>query len=79
MTTLTVKINKRSKAGKAFMTMSNTFFRDVKGVEIIENEIDEKEKSPYNPEFVAMVLKSSKSQNSTTLNPNDIWGSLGLK
>jgi hypothetical protein len=80
MTTLTVKINKRSKAGKTFMAMSETFFKDVKGVQIFERKtILNKEKSPYNPEFVASVLKSAKSKNSTTLNPNDIWGSLGLK
>lgn len=84
MTTLTIKINKRSKAGKAFMTMSNTFFRNVKGVEIIENsDSSEKEKSPYNPSFVKEILKreanykSGKSK-SITLNPDDVWGSLGL-
>ncbi len=36
MTTLTIKVNKKTKAGKAFMTMTNTFFKDAVGVEIIE-------------------------------------------
>lgn len=35
--------------------------------------------SPYNPAFVKMVLKAKKSKKRTTINPNDIWGSLGLK
>lgn len=39
----------------------------------------ETEESPYNPEFVKMVLDSAKSKNRTTIDPNDIWGSLGLK
>ena len=37
MTTLTIKINESTKAGKAFMTMTETFFKDAKGVEIIDN------------------------------------------
>ena len=39
----------------------------------------ETEESPYNPEFVKMVLDSAKSKNRTVIDPNDIWGSLGLK
>ncbi|MBS7232340.1 hypothetical protein KHA90_15045 [Flavobacterium psychroterrae] len=48
-----------------------------KGIEI-------QEESPYNPEFVAKIeriyddYKSGKTK-SITLDPNDIWGSLGLK
>lgn len=36
MTTLTIKINKSTKAGKAFMAMAETFFKDAEGIEIIE-------------------------------------------
>lgn len=36
MTTITLKINERSKAGKAFMTMTK-FFIESKSVKIIEN------------------------------------------
>ena len=39
----------------------------------------ESEESPYNPEFVKMVLDAEKRGNYTTLDLNDIWGSLGLK
>ncbi len=37
MTTFTIKVNKKTKAGKAFMTMTDTFFKDAVGVEIVEN------------------------------------------
>jgi hypothetical protein len=77
MTTFTVKINKKTKAGKAFLVMAETFFKDAKGIEITENE--SKEESPYDPEFVKKVLDSYKNDATTTLDPNDIWGSLGLK
>jgi hypothetical protein len=77
----TIKINERTKTGKAFMAMLETFFKGVDGIEIIETDSEKikKEESPYNPEFVDMVLKSAKSKKSTEINPNDVWGSLGLK
>jgi hypothetical protein len=90
MTTITIKINERTKAGKAFMAMSETFFKNVEGIEIIETDSKKLKKtntsdrepakqSEYSPEFVDMVLKSAKSKKSKEINPNDIWGSLGLK
>jgi hypothetical protein len=39
MTTTTFKINEKSKAGKTFMQMKETFFAKAKGIEIIENSI----------------------------------------
>ena len=42
----------------------------------------EQEKSPYNPEFVKKILKraeSAKKGNTVKVDPNDLWGSLGLK
>jgi transcriptional regulator len=36
MTTITFKINERTKAGKAFMTMKDTFFANANGIEIVE-------------------------------------------
>jgi hypothetical protein len=44
MTTITIKINERTKAGKAFMAMTN-FFRDSKAIEIIEPTMTTKEKA----------------------------------
>ena len=81
MTTLTIKINEKSKKGKAFLAFAKTFFSDENDVEIIKNDADkiEEDESEYNPEFVKMVLDAAKSKKRTVINPNDIWGSLGLK
>jgi hypothetical protein len=78
MTTITIKVNERTKAGKAFMAMSENFFKGVKGIEIVETE-DKFQEETYNPEFVKMVLDAAKTKKRTVINPNDIWGSLGLK
>ena len=82
MTTFTIKINERTKAGKAFRAMAETFFKDAKGIEITENPIL-KEDEIYNPEFVKMILERAeginnpeKRKNWTTVNPKDIWGSI---
>ncbi len=81
MTTITLKIDKRTKAGKAFMAMSESFFQNVEGIEIVENDSRKitKDEDLYNPEFVKMIKKAQKSKKRTVVDPNDIWGSLGLK
>ena len=82
MTTLTIKINESSKKGKAFLEFAKTFFDDERDVEIIESWSKKKKagtESAYNPEFVEMVKKAQKSKKRTVVDPNDIWGSLGLK
>ncbi|WP_394773327.1 DUF2683 family protein [Flavobacterium sp.] len=80
MKTLTIKINERTKAGKAFIAMSDAF-RGVDGIEIIETDSKKikKDETPYNPEFVKMVLDSAKRGDYTEVDPKDVWGSLGLK
>ena len=78
MTTITIKINDRTKAGRAFIAMSESFFKGVKGIEIIETDSNKIEVSLYDPEFIAMVKKAQKSKNGTIVDPNDVWGSLGL-
>ena len=87
MTTITLKINERTKAGKAFLEMTNVLVKDSKGIEIIStglNKAVEKKSEIYNPEFVKMILerdadiKSGKSR-CITVDPDDVWGSLGLK
>ena len=78
MTTITIKINERSKKGKAFLEFAKTFIGNDKDISFVESE-DVKDKSPYNPEFVKMILDADKSGNYTTLDSKDIWGSLGLK
>lgn len=82
MTTLTIKINDNSKKGKAFLEFAKTFFDDEKDVEIIESgakKTKTETESHYNPEFVAMIKKAQRSKNRTVVDPNDVWGSLGLK
>jgi hypothetical protein len=76
MTTIT--INERTKAGKTLLELARLLAVTNKGVKI------EEEESPYDPEFVATIqkryadYKSGKSK-TITVDPNDIWGSFGLK
>lgn len=76
--TISLKINKNSKEGKAFLKLAKNSLSDHHEVNIVSSELDDDE-SPYNPEFVKMVLDAAKSKNRTTIDPKDIWGSLGLK
>ncbi|MDN3587254.1 hypothetical protein QWY86_11280 [Pedobacter aquatilis] len=39
----------------------------------------ETKKSPYNPEFVKIIKNAEKKGNYKTVDPDDVWGSLGLK
>lgn len=72
MTKITLKINERTKVGKSFMAFIEAFSKKEKGVEIISEE------GQYNPDFVSKIKRAEK-QKSIKVNPNDIWGSLGLK
>ena len=78
MTTFTIKINERTKAGKAFRAMMETFFKDAKGIEITENTSSDDDL--YDPEFVKMIKERAKnigdSSKWTTLDPNNIWESI---
>lgn len=74
MATITLKINERSKAGKAILAMIDALTEKPKsGVEVVE------EKSPYNPEFVKKIKAAAKRGKFTEIDPNDVWGSLGLR
>jgi len=53
MTTVTLKINERSKAGK-LMTELLELMKKQPGIEVIN------EKSTYNPEFVRKIKKSEQ-------------------
>jgi hypothetical protein len=77
----TIKINEGTKTGKAFMAMFEAFFKGVDGIEIIDSDSKriKKEEDLYDPKFVKMVLESTKSKESTEIDPKDVWGSLGLK
>ena len=72
MTTITLKINDKSTAGKTFLAFLKTFVAKEKAVEIVEEP-----KSPYNPEFVKMVNKAEKSKNRFEVkNVDDLWANL---
>ena len=76
MTTIT--INDRTKAGKSFLEYAkNLPFVKINTDNKLEKEVVTEEH--YNPKFVAMVKKAQRSKKRTVINPNDIWGSLGLK
>ncbi|QAA80721.1 hypothetical protein EI546_02805 [Aequorivita sp. H23M31] len=77
---ITLKINKRTKAGRAFLAMLDVFVKDSKGVEVIsaDSKVSESE-SPYDPEFVKMVKEAAASKERYEIDPDDIWGSLGLE
>ena len=70
MTTIT--INERTKAGKALLEFAKLLSLNDKAVEITEE-------SSYNPEFVEKILKEKKRGNYKTIDPNVVWGSIGLK
>ena len=77
----TIKINEHTKTGKAFMAMFEAFFKGVEGIEIVEDDYNQvnEEGSPYNPEFVKMVLEAKERGDYKEIDPKDVWGSLGLK
>lgn len=68
---VTIKIDERSKQAKALLEY-------IKTLPFVEIKDKDEEKSSYNPEFVAKIRRAEKEK-STTVDPNDIWESLGLK
>jgi hypothetical protein len=73
MATVTVKINERSSLGKAIMDLLISSSKESNVVEFIN------EKSPYDPEFVKKIKRAQKRGSYKEIDPNDVWGSLGLK
>lgn len=83
ITMTTITINERTKAGKTLLELAKLLALANKGVVIDEAEKNElilnEEKSIYNPKFVEMIKKAQKSKKRTIVDPDDVWGSLGLK
>lgn len=76
MTTLKVQFNEQSKAGRELMSLLNAFAKRA-GVKIVREE----DESPYDPAFVEKVLKSHaevKEGRYKTVDPDNLWESLGL-
>jgi len=72
MATITLKINERTKAGKAFMALLDLFSSENKGIEIIEKSED----SLYNSDFVEKVLNSHKNDKRVTIEAGKLWDSI---
>lgn len=82
MTTLTIKIDERSKKGKAFLEFAKTFFKEGKEVEIVtpvsKNNSTTRD-IVYSKEFVAKMKIAEENitnGNLTRINLDDIWGSI---
>jgi hypothetical protein len=84
MATYTVTINEKTAQGKAIaMLLSSSPAVEIQTSKSL-GDVPTKEKSPYNPKFVAKILKRHKDiktgkSKTTTINPKDVWGSLGLR
>lgn len=79
MTTITLKINERTKAGKTLLSMVNFFTSEKEGVEVIETVLKKTKtdsEESYNPQFVEMVLTAAKSKNRTKITSKNLWQSL---
>ncbi|WP_300976895.1 DUF2683 family protein [Flavobacterium sp.] len=72
MTTITLKINEKSKKGKAFLEMARVFSENSKEIVLIEEE----DKSPYNPEFVKKIKKASTEKGRLMESAEDLWESI---
>jgi len=76
---ITIKIDRRSRQAKALLAYLKTLpFIDIKDKGEKGMGKPAKEKSPYNPEFVKKIRRAEKEK-STVIDPNDVWGSLGLR
>ena len=72
MTTITLKINEKSKKGKAFLFLVRVFSENSKEIVLIEEE----DKSPYDPEFVKKIKKASTEKGRLVESAEDLWESI---
>ena len=74
-----ISINERTKAGKIVLELAKMLAATNKGVSI--NPKEELENG-YSDAFIAKITRAEKNikkGETKTLNPIDVWGSLGLK
>ena len=69
METITLKINTRTKAGKALQALLQVLSNQP-GIEIVQ------EKSPYNPEFVKKINKARSEIKGKTVTSENLWESI---
>ncbi len=75
---ITIKIDMRTKPAKAFFR----YLKALPFVEVKEQGVSKsKTESPYNPDFVKKIRRAEKQVKKgdyTVIDPNDVWGGLGL-
>lgn len=76
MTTITFKINERTKAGKAFMQMKDTFFANAVGIEIEQNKPikENQELTPKQQKWVNRLKKVAADVKAGTFKGNSLEG-----
>ena len=72
MTTITLKIDERTKKGKAFLALAKVFYEEKNEIELV----DEENKSPYNPEFVAKINKARIEKGTIMKSVEELWENL---
>ena len=73
MTTITLKINENSKAGKTVLSMLDFFISEKKEVIVVEKNSIENNKDIYDQDFVKIILKSQKSKNRAIVTAENLW------
>ncbi len=74
MTTITIKVNNRNKAGRTFLEMLEIFRTQKNAITIVEPK--KEEKSPYNPKFVKKIKAAAARGNYREIDPKNIWASI---
>ena len=72
MTTITLKIDEKTKKGKAFLALAKVFYEEKKEIELVETN----DKSPYNPEFVTKINKARIEKGKLMNSVEELWESL---
>jgi hypothetical protein len=72
MTTITLKIDEKTKKGKAFLALAKVFYEEKNEIELV----DEKNKNPYNPEFVAKINKARMEKGTIMNSVEELWENL---
>lgn len=70
---ITIRLSTRTKAGKTILELVRLLSATDKNIEIIEGD---KEKSPYDPKFVAKINKSELSKIRTRVTSKNLWQSI---
>lgn len=70
MATFLVKIDERTRLGKAILELLRSTAKESKAIELIDNT---EAKDNYNEDFVNMVLEAVASKNRIRIDPKNLW------